>query len=170
MAAALASSNSKNFWKHVKNANRSKKSTSAHSIDGHSGDEISSLFSSKFQSILNSQDVSERDSFLSDLSNSLSTSDLESISISEECVSEAFSHLKKGKSDGSLLVSDHLIYALPAVGSSIAKLFTSILRHMVTYRHSCVTVFLSPSLRALKILSYLMIIMRLHLLLLRAKH
>ena len=107
---------------------------------------------------------------LSDLSYSLSISDLEPISISEECVSEAFSHLKKGKSDGSLLVSDHLIPALPAVGSSIAKLFTSILRHMVTYRHSCVTVFLSPSLRALKILSYLMIIMRLHLLLLRAKH
>ena len=62
MAAALASSNSRNFWKHVKNANRSKKSQS---IDGHSGDEISSLFSSKFQSILNSEDVSECDSLFS---------------------------------------------------------------------------------------------------------
>ena len=49
---------------------------------------------------------------------------------------------KANHADGSLLVSDHLIHALPAVGTSIAKLFTSILRHgyMPAQLHNCTLV------------------------------
>ena len=52
----------------------------------------------------------------------LSADDLDRISVSEECVAEAFSHLKRGKADGTPLVSDLLIYALPAVCTSVASL------------------------------------------------
>ena len=130
MAVALASSNSKTFWQQVKCVNRCKKPSSSCSIDGHSGAEsISRHFSSKLKGILTSQDVNERNSLLSDLSLSLKSSDLQSVIISEECVNDAFHHLKCGKSDGSLLMSDHLIHALPMVRSSLAGLFTAIIRH-----------------------------------------
>ena len=100
------------------------------SIDGHSGAEsISRHFSSKLLGILTSQDVNERDSLLSDLSLSLRTSDLQSVIIFKECVNDAFRHLKCGKSDGSLLMSDHLLHAHPKERSSLAGLFTAIIRH-----------------------------------------
>ena len=47
----------------------------------------------------------------------------------EECIVDAFSHIKRGKSDGSALVSDHLIHALPAICSSLASLFIGILMY-----------------------------------------
>ena len=55
--------------------------------------------------------------------------DLAFVTISEECVIEAFSHLKRGKSDGSVLLYDHLIHALPVVCSTLANFFTAILGH-----------------------------------------
>ena len=86
-------------------------------------------FLSKLQGILNSQDASRRHSLLAFLSTSLSTVDLAGLSVSEECVNDTFAHLKGGKSDGTAIVSDHLIHALPDVRRSLALLFTSILRH-----------------------------------------
>ena len=72
MAVALASSSTKSFWQQVRNVNRSKKPSLSCSIDGYSGAEnISRHFSSKLQGILNSQDVSEHNLLLSDLSLSL---------------------------------------------------------------------------------------------------
>ena len=116
MAAALASFDSKSFWQQVHRVNKSKSCTPASSVDGVSGaDHISHLFSTKLRGILNSQDACGRDSLLSSLSSSLSVDDLVGISISEECVDGAFAHLKCGKSDGSGIVSDHLIHALPAL-------------------------------------------------------
>ena len=130
MAEALASSNTKNFWQQVQSVNRSWKPPLAYSIDGHPGvSNISNLFSPKLQRILNSQDIDKRDSLLSNASHSLQCDDLHSVTISEECVIDAFSHLKHGKSDGSLLLSDHLIHALPVVSSSLANFFTAILHH-----------------------------------------
>ena len=99
-------------------------------VDGVSGAQnISKHFSTKFESILNSCDPSKRDSILASIPSSLSPDDLKSVSISEECVKEAFSHLKAGKADGSSMPSDQLIFALPAICSILANLFTSILRH-----------------------------------------
>ena len=130
MAAALASFDSKSFWQQVHRVNKSKSCTPASSVDGVSGaDHISHLFSTKLRGILNSQDACGRDSLLSSLSSSLSVDDLVGISISEECVDGAFAHLKCGKSDGSGIVSDHLIHALPAIRSFVSLLFTAILRH-----------------------------------------
>ena len=130
MAAALASSNSKSFWHQVHRVNKSNKPTPASSVDGVSGsNHISQLFSSKLERLLNSQPSTGCDSLHPSLLSSLSADDLKSVSISEECVVDAFSHLKRGKSDGSTLMSDHLIHALPAICSSLASLFTAILRH-----------------------------------------
>ena len=143
MAAALASSNCKDFWHHVHRVNKSKKPPLSTSVDGVNGTEnISGLFSSKLQSILNSQDTSDRDSLLSYLSSSLSSTEIQSFSINEECVLDAFSHLKRGKSDGSNLVSDHVIHALPVLTSLLAKMFTAILKHgyMPEQLRNCVLV------------------------------
>ena len=41
----------------------------------------------------------------------------------------AFKLLKPHKADGTSLLSDHLIFALPAIEGFVAKLFTCILRH-----------------------------------------
>ena len=51
------------------------------------------------------------------------------LNIREDCVIEAFSHLNSGKSDRLRLVFNHVIYAFPALSSSLAKLFIAILRH-----------------------------------------
>lgn len=66
---------------------------------------------------------------VSSLSATLSATVLYGVTVSEECIDNAFAHLKRGKSDGTSTCSDHLIHALPAVRSSLAFLFTSILRH-----------------------------------------
>ena len=56
MAAALASSNSKSSWQQVHRVNKSNKPPPASFVDGVSGsNHISQLFSSKLESLLNSQ-------------------------------------------------------------------------------------------------------------------
>ena len=111
MAPALASSNSKRFWQQVHCGNKSNKPFPASSVDGVSGSShISQLFSSKLERLLNSQPSTGCDSLHPSLLSSLSADDLKAVSISEECVVGAFSHLKRGKSDGSTLMSDHLIH------------------------------------------------------------
>ena len=110
--------------------NKTKSAASASSVDGLSSpDQISQLFSVKLQDILNTQESQGRDSMLSFLSATLSATVLYGVTVSEECIDNAFAHLKRGKSDGTSTCSDHLIHALPAVRSSLAFLFTSILRH-----------------------------------------
>ena len=130
MAAALASSNSKSFWQQVHRVNKSKKPVPVSSVDGVSGsNQVSQLFSSNLQGLLNSQHTSGCALHCSSSLPSLSANDLKASAISVECVVEAFSHLKCGKLDGGSLTSDHLIHALPAISSSLASLFTAILRH-----------------------------------------
>ena len=125
-AAAIASSDPKSFWQLVHRINKSKSAASAPSVDGLSSpDHLSRLFSAKLQDILNSQDCH----YLTSLSASLSAADLNGLIVSEECIDGAFAHLKSGKSDGTSILSDHLIHALPAVRKFLAFLFTSILRH-----------------------------------------
>ena len=110
--------------------NKSKSAASAPSVDGLSSpDHLSRLFSAKLQDILSSQDSHCRDSLLTSLSASLSAADLYGLIVCEECIDGAFAHLKSGKSDGTSILSDHLIHALPAVRKSLAFLFTSILIH-----------------------------------------
>lgn len=49
--------------------------------------------------------------------------------MSSSCVRSAFKLLKPHKADGTSLLSDHLIFALPAIERFVADLFTCILRH-----------------------------------------
>ena len=141
MAAALASSNSTSCWQQVHRVNKSNKPPPASFVDGVSGsNHISQLFSSKLESFLNSQPSTGCDSLHSSLLSSLSVDNLKAVSISEECVVDAFSHLKRGKSDGSTLMSDHLIHAQPAICSSLASLFTTILRLMPKTIRDCTIV------------------------------
>ena len=58
-----------------------------------------------------------------------SSADMLQHSISPECVSVAFKHLKWNKSDGSELDCNHLIFASEAISESLGHLFTAMLRH-----------------------------------------
>ena len=76
------------------------------------------------------------------LESSLGSEDLVMSVVTEDCVIDAFSHLKLGKGDGTVLASDHWVHALPALSSSLAALFTAILRHgyMPDQLRNCVIV------------------------------
>lgn len=75
-------------------------------------DDISNIFSSKISSLLNSDlDQSARNSFLADLTDHVSKSDLLTSEISSTVVLNALNQLKKGKSDGLSLCSDGFIFA-----------------------------------------------------------
>ena len=65
-------------------------------------------------------------SLLSNAENSLCSSDIASISVSTSTISEALSHLKPNKSDGSLFSSNQASSTLLLV---LSRLFTSVLRH-----------------------------------------
>ena len=92
--------------------------------------DISNMFSSKISSLLNSDsDQSARNSFLDDLTESVSNHDLLACEISSNVVLDAFDQLKKGKSDDSNLFSDAFIFAKDILSNSLSELFTAIVRH-----------------------------------------
>lgn len=53
--------------------------------------------------------------------------DLQSINITPDVVHKALSKLKRGKSDGNILSSDHLIFASDSFVHLLALLFSSLL-------------------------------------------
>ena len=87
---------------------------------------ISQHFAFKIQLTLNSENSNSRDALFHSINSSLTSSDLTHLSISYDCVSEAFRHIKRGKSDNSDLASDLFISAAPAISSFLAYLFTAI--------------------------------------------
>ena len=85
---------------------------------------------SKISSLLNSElDQSARNSFLADLTDSISNSDLQTSEISSTVVLNALDKLKKGKSDGSSLFSDAFIFAKDILSNPLSQLFTAVVRH-----------------------------------------
>ena len=130
MADALASSLC-NFWGEVKRINRNPSSCgSVSTLDGISAqDNIANLWSNKLLSLLNLSDNVSCDALTNSLSDSLSSSDLESIQFSPECIFQAICNLKLSKSDGSGLSSDHLVHAAPVISNTLADLCTAIIRH-----------------------------------------
>ena len=74
-------------------------------------------------------DGSSSNPSLSNIHASLSSSDLTAISVSPHTVSEALSHLKMNKSDGTQLVSNHFICGSTPLIHTLSKLFTAMLRH-----------------------------------------
>ena len=115
MAKALTRSNLSEFWHQIRAVTKKSSTSSMPSVDGaHGPSNISQLFSSKLQSILNSGSSDARDALLVFINSSVTHSDIDCIS---DCVAEAFSHSKRGKSDDSNLPSDHFLSAAPAVTS-----------------------------------------------------
>jgi len=72
----------------------------------------------------------------------LTSEDLSSVSVFSNYVRSAFKLLKPHKADGTSLLSDHLIFALPAIEGFVADLFTSILRcgYMPAALRDCILV------------------------------
>ena len=99
-------------------------------IDGlTTDDDISNMFS-KISSLLNSDlDQSARNSFLADLTDFISNSDLLTSVISSTAVLNALGQLKKGKSDSSSLFSDAFIFANNILSNPFSQLFTTVVRH-----------------------------------------
>ena len=73
--------------------------------------------------------------------NNISPSDLANLNVSPDSLLECIGHLKHGKSDGTSLSSDFLIYAAP-VADALAQLFTC---HSLTWLCSRFTSRLSYS-------------------------
>ena len=103
----------------------------ANIVDGCCDDgTISNIFSSKLKTLLNScTDTQPRNSLYDSIRESIGPSDLSSIFISQEVVRDAISQLKSGKHDGSILMSNHFIYAKDALSAPLSRLFTAMLRH-----------------------------------------
>ena len=133
MASALLQSRSREFWNEVHKISKSAKGrkTAAPVIDNQSNDEdISNLFSINLKTVLNTaNDLSNRSELLTTVSDSLSAADLKSASITPNVVSEASSHLKLGKPDGTPLCSNHFICTSTVFCEPLSKLFTAISRH-----------------------------------------
>ena len=135
LAEAWCNSDSKDFWSLVRQSRGNSKFSGCHVIDGLTADDdISNMFSSKISSLLNSDlDQSTRNSFLQDLTDSISNSDLLNVEISSTVVLNALDQLKKGKSDGSSLLSDIFIFAKDILSNSLSQLFTAVVRHMAMF-------------------------------------
>ena len=87
--------------------------------------DIANLFADQFAKTLNAHDECAPST-----STDCFSGDMLQPSISPECVSEAFKHLKRNKCDGSELDSNHLIFfASESISESLSHLFTAMLRH-----------------------------------------
>ena len=108
-------------------------SSTSNIVDGCCDDgAISNIFSSKLKTLLNScSDTQPRNSLYDSIRESTGPSDLSSIFISQEVVHDAISQLRSGKHDGSILMSNHFIYAKDALSAPLSRLFTAMLRHEI---------------------------------------
>ena len=99
--------------------------------------------------MLNSCAAEDRDSILVDIQSSLTSQDLANIVITPSMVADAMSCLKRFKSDGTPVSSNHILYAAPALTNFLSSFFTAILRHgyMPKALADCILV---PSLKSNK--------------------
>ena len=82
---------------------------------------------------------------------------LNDLFILDECVDDAFSHLKCGISEGTSTLRYRLIHALAALCRSLASLFTTILRHDCMCPNHSKSAFLFSTPRSIKIPPFLTI-------------
>ena len=151
MANAFANPNSHNFWKEVRNSNRSCycKSHTPVIDDIHDPDNIALHFSNKLRTLLALDSSSTCDSLLGQINNNLGSEDLNLVSISIPCVRTAFSLLKPHKNDGANLSSNHFIRALPAI--KLLRIYLLVYFVMVICPLFFMTVFWFLFLRGIKI-------------------
>ena len=104
--------------------------SSAPVVDCVSGvDDIARLWGDRFKELYNTADDSISSELLLSLDSSTTLADIEQISVSFQTVQEVIGKLKRGKSDGGPLVSDHIVEATVPICHFPARLFTSVLRH-----------------------------------------
>ena len=101
-------------------------------VDGSNNDiEISNIFASKLESLLNPNlDTQSRTNLQHRIKESMDSSALSSVFISQETICDAISQLKHSKNDGSVF-SNHFIHAKDVLSIPLSKLFTAMIRHGV---------------------------------------
>ena len=113
-------------------------------IDGCNNDiEISNIFTSKLESHLNSvPDSTSCTNLQHRVKESITSSALSSVFITQEIVYDAISRLKRNKNNGSVLSSNHFIYAKDVLSTPLSKLFTAMIRHgtVPTHLRDCILV------------------------------
>ena len=130
LAEALLNDPTCKFWSEVRRCGGSHQAPSAPVIDGVSGSEnISNLWCDNFKQLYNSSDGTASTNLLEHLVSTITADDFKQMRISSSTVKEAIGKLKRGKSDGGCLVSDHIINAPPVICHVLSRLFTAILRH-----------------------------------------
>ena len=132
LATAISYSNPQEFWKQVKKLSKpsSGAMSSSSIIDGCNNDiEISNIFASKLESLLNSVPDTSRTNLQHQVKESITPSALSSVFITQEIVYDAISQLNRNKNDGPVLSSNHFIYAKEVLSTPLSKLFTAVIRH-----------------------------------------
>ena len=130
MAEALLRNPCRDFWSEVPKSCGKKSTASAPVIDGSGGDiDIANLWRTKFQQLLNTSDSQHADVLLDELDHLTTLGGVHEVMISAEAVCESVQKLKRGKSDGGSLLSDHVIEAPVSLHLFLANFFTALLRH-----------------------------------------
>lgn len=130
MAEALLRDSSRDFWQEVGQCKRSKQSPASY-VDGVHGDvNIANLWVSRFKDLFSSSDPHAHDQLADMIAElKITSSDLDVVKVSPDIVYNSIKKLKKGKSDGGNLMSDHLISAPCSFIDILAPVFTSLIRH-----------------------------------------
>ena len=116
LAEAMLNDSNCNFWSEVRRFVGHHKSVPALVVDGVSGPEnVANLWCSHFKQLYNTVDGSVSIDLLSALDSGISHDELDRTSISAEVIEVAIGKLKRGKSDGDTLMSDHIIKALSSI-------------------------------------------------------
>ena len=130
MAEALLRDPCHDFWSEVRKSCSKKSTAFAPVIDGIGGDiDIANLWHTKLQPLLNTSDSQHADVLLDELDHLTTLGGVHKVMISAEVVCESVQKLKRGKSDGGSLLSDHVIEAPVSLHFFLANFFTAILRH-----------------------------------------
>ena len=131
LASSFAAKRKHNFWSAIKAMNKSTSSTRVSSIDGINEDsDNANLFASKIKRSLNTHSINSHDNLSSsEVTSSLSNTQLQDVLVSVDEIFEVTGNLKSNKSDESGVSSEHLKFAMPVIVESLASFFTAILRH-----------------------------------------
>ena len=125
MADAMVEGASKDFWQQV-SCCKSNAKNRASCIDGMS-DDIADSWASKFKDLLTSPNPdAHRKLEEALLSLKISSEELEATRVTPEIVMNSFQKLKRGKSDGGGLISDHLIFAPSSFLCTLAPVITAL--------------------------------------------
>ena len=128
MGEAMVSDSSRDFW-HEVNRCKIRRQTPAACVDGvHGEDRIAELSTSKFRDLFTSTDPHATEHLAEKLSAlDITSYNLEVLEISPGTVLDSIKKLRRGKSDGGDLLSDHLILLPCSFAALLGPIITSLL-------------------------------------------